>query len=65
MSRRMRVGVLAAFATLGAVAIGAVYAITVEVPVRGTFVSSKEKTELLSGIAGCTANRPTPPFSGS
>ena len=27
------------------------YAITVEVPVRGTFVSSKEKTELLSGIA--------------
>jgi quercetin dioxygenase-like cupin family protein len=51
MNRRMRVAVLAAFAALGAIAIGAVYAITVEVPARGTFVSSKEKTELLSGIA--------------
>jgi hypothetical protein len=43
MNRRMRVAVLAAFAILGAVAIGAVYAITVEVPVRGTFVSSKTR----------------------
>jgi hypothetical protein len=31
MSRRLRLGVLAAFALLGVVAIGAVYAITVEV----------------------------------
>ena len=51
MNRRMRLGVLAAFALLGAVAIGAVYAITVEVPARGTFVDEKDKTALLRGIA--------------
>ena len=51
MSKRMRVAVLAAFALVGAIAIGTVFAITVEVPARGTFVSAKDKTELLRGIA--------------
>jgi len=51
MNKRMRMAVLAAFALLGAIMIGAVYAITVEVPARGTFVDSKDKTELLRGIA--------------
>jgi quercetin dioxygenase-like cupin family protein len=51
MKRRMRVAVLAALGLLGAILVGTVYAITVEVPARGTFVSTHDKTELLRGIA--------------
>lgn len=51
MSKRKRLAVLAAFALLGAIAVGAVLAITVEVPARGTFVSEKDKTYLSRGVA--------------
>ena len=51
MKGRMRLAVLAALGLLGAIAVGAVYAITIEVPARGTFVSAHDKTELLRGIA--------------
>ena len=51
MKRRTRVVILAALATIGAIAVGAVYAITIEVPARGTFVTTHDKTELLRGIA--------------
>jgi quercetin dioxygenase-like cupin family protein len=51
MKRRTRVVVLAALATFSAIAVGAVYAITIEVPARGTFVTTHDKTALLRGIA--------------
>ena len=51
MSNRAKLAVLALCAVAGAVAIGGVYAITIEVPARGTFVTAKDKTELLRGIA--------------
>jgi quercetin dioxygenase-like cupin family protein len=43
--------IVVAVAGVAALAAGTVYAITVEVPARGTFVSKKEKTELLRGVA--------------
>jgi quercetin dioxygenase-like cupin family protein len=51
MNRRMRAGVLAAFVIGAAITVGTVYAITIEVPARGTFVTTHDKTELLRGIA--------------
>ena len=51
MNRRMRAVVLAAFVIGAAITVGTVYAITVEVPARGTFVTAHDKTELLRGIA--------------
>ena len=51
MNRRMRVVVLAAFVIGAAITVGTVYAITIEVPARGTFVTTHDKTELLRGIA--------------
>jgi quercetin dioxygenase-like cupin family protein len=53
MKRRSRVAVLLVVALVGiaAIAAGTVYAITIEVPARGTFADNKDKTVLLSGIA--------------
>jgi quercetin dioxygenase-like cupin family protein len=51
MNRRMRAVVLAAFVIGAAITVGTVYAITIEVPARGTFVTAHDKTELLRGIA--------------
>lgn len=52
MKGRSRIAVFAvALVVVAALAAGTVYAITIEVPARGTFVSDKEKTELLRGIA--------------
>jgi quercetin dioxygenase-like cupin family protein len=42
---------IVALAGVAALAAGGVYAITIEVPARGTFVTDKDKTELLRGIA--------------
>jgi len=51
MKRRSRIAILVV-AVVGLVALaGTVYAITIEVPARGTFVSKNDKTELLRGIA--------------
>src|SRR4051794_7219008 len=52
MRRRSRLAVLiAALAGFAALTAGAVFAIAIEVPARGTFVSHKDKTNLLRGIA--------------
>src|ERR687898_2756024 len=52
MKGRSRLAVLiVAVAGIAALAAGNVYAITVEVPARGTFVSHKDKTNLLRGVA--------------
>ena len=52
MKGRSRLAVLiVALAGVAALAAGAVYAITIEVPARGTFVSHKDKTSLLRGVA--------------
>jgi quercetin dioxygenase-like cupin family protein len=52
MKRRSRLVVLiVALAGVAALAAGAVYAITIEVPARGTFVNHKDKTNLLRGVA--------------
>lgn len=40
-----------ALAGLTALAAGAVYAISIEVPARGTFVTNKDKVELARGVA--------------
>jgi quercetin dioxygenase-like cupin family protein len=52
MKGRSRLVVLiVAIAAVAALAAGTVYAITVEVPARGTFVSHRDKTNLLRGVA--------------
>jgi quercetin dioxygenase-like cupin family protein len=52
MKSRSRLALLVvALASVAAVAAGTVYAISVEVPARGTFASHKEKTNLLRGVA--------------
>lgn len=52
MKGRSRLAVLViALAGVAALAAGTVYAISVEVPARGTFASHKDKTNLLRGIA--------------
>jgi quercetin dioxygenase-like cupin family protein len=43
-----------ALAAVAALAAGSVYAITIEVPARGTFVSKKDNVALLRGIARLT-----------
>ena len=43
--------VVAAFAGVVALGAGAVYAITVEVPARGTFVDQKDRVQLVRGVA--------------
>jgi hypothetical protein len=50
-SRSRLIVALAAFSVGAVITAGTVYAITIEVPARGTFVSSHDKTELLRGIA--------------
>jgi quercetin dioxygenase-like cupin family protein len=52
MKVRSRIALLAvALAAIAALAAGTVYAITVEVPARGTFVTNKDKVALASGVA--------------
>ena len=51
MKRRTKIALLAALASVAALTAGAVYAITVEVPARGTFVADKDKADLARGIA--------------
>src|SRR5262245_48444896 len=52
MRRRSRVAVLVAvFAGVAALAAGTVFAMAIEVPARATFVSHKDKTNLLRGVA--------------
>jgi quercetin dioxygenase-like cupin family protein len=52
MKGRSKIGVLVvALAGLAAITAGGVYAITIEVPARGTFASSKDKVELVRGVA--------------
>jgi quercetin dioxygenase-like cupin family protein len=52
MKVRSRIALLAvALAAISALAAGTVYAITVEVPARGTFVTNKDKVALASGVA--------------
>jgi quercetin dioxygenase-like cupin family protein len=52
MTRRSRLAVLVvALAGLAVLAAGTVYAISIEVPARGTFASHKDKTNLLRGVA--------------
>ena len=51
MRSRSRLVLLAAFALGAAVVVGSVYAITIEVPARGTIAAEKDKTKLLRGIA--------------
>ena len=53
MKRRSRLAVLlVALAGIAALlAAGTVYAITIEVPARGTFASHRDKTNLLRGVA--------------
>lgn len=43
--------IVAVLAGLAAFAAASVYAITIEVPARGTFASDKDKTTLLRGVA--------------
>ena len=50
--RRSRIALLvAAFAGIAAIAAGTVYAITIEVPARGTFATNKDQVELARGVA--------------
>lgn len=51
MKVRSKLTLLSAIAVVAALAAASVYAITIEVPARGTFVSNKDKTELLRGVA--------------
>jgi hypothetical protein len=52
MKGRARLAVLlVVLAGVAVVSVGAVYAITIEVPARGTFASHEDKTNLLRGIA--------------
>ncbi len=52
MKVRRKIGLLVvALAGVAALAAGSVYALTVEVPARGTFVTQKDKVELARGIA--------------
>lgn len=52
MKGRSRLAVLiVALAGVAALAAGTVYAITIEVPARGTFASHEDKTNLLRGVA--------------
>jgi quercetin dioxygenase-like cupin family protein len=50
-SRSRLLVVLAAFVVGAAITVGSVYAITIEVPARGTFASHEDKTNLLRGVA--------------
>ena len=59
MRARRKIAVLVvALAALAAIAAGTVFAITVEVPARGTFVEQKDQNELLRGI-GRLMGQPT------
>ena len=52
MKGRARLAVLlVVLAGVAVVAVGTVYAITIEVPARGTFASHRDKTNLLRGVA--------------
>lgn len=51
MRGRTKVALLVALAGVAAIAAGAVYAITVEVPARGTFASDGDKANLARGVA--------------
>ena len=51
MKGHSRIAVLVVAVAVLAVVAGTVYAFTVEVPARGTFVDKNDKTELLRGIA--------------
>jgi quercetin dioxygenase-like cupin family protein len=51
MKVRSKIALLVALVGVAALAAGTVYAITIEVPARGTFVTKKDKVELARGIA--------------
>lgn len=51
MKRRTKIALLAALAGVAALTAGAVSAITVEVPARGTFVTDRDKADLARGVA--------------
>ena len=52
MKGRARLAVLlVVLAGIAVVSVGTVYAITIEVPARGTFASHQDKTNLLRGVA--------------
>ena len=56
-SRSRLLVVLAAFVVGAAITVGAVRAITIEVPARGTFASHEDKTNLLRGVARLQGER--------
>lgn len=51
MKVRSKMAVLVVVVGLAALVVGSVYAITVEVPARGTFAENKDQAELARGVA--------------
>lgn len=51
MKVRSKIALVVALVGVAALAAGSVYAITVEVPARGTFATGKDKVELARGVA--------------